>query len=161
MTNKVNKIATIKNILSIAVFMLVVTTANAQESREGTAQEKAEHAKNVKGIMGKWKTTGTETEIVEEQLKPKKQEVEKLYNGLFNNATWEFKTDGWFTVTNLVDGKSSTDKGTFTVVANKLTLYLSGNTLHCLMQMKPDGNMVVAVMITEKSKFGMLMEKQK
>jgi uncharacterized protein (UPF0335 family) len=132
----------------------------AQESREGTAQEKAEHAKNVKGIMGKWKTTGTETEIVEEQLKPKKQEVENLYNGLFNNAEWEFKTDGWFTVTNLVEGKSSTDKGTFTIVANKLTMYLSGNTLHCLMQMKADGNMVIAISITEKSRFGMEMKRQ-
>jgi uncharacterized protein (UPF0335 family) len=132
----------------------------AQESREGTAQEKAEHAKNIKGIMGKWKTTGTETEIVEEQLKPKKQEVENLYNGLFNNAEWEFKTDGWFTVTNLVEGKSSTDKGTFTIVANKLTMYLSGNTLHCLMQMKADGNMVIAISITEKSRFGMEMKRQ-
>ncbi|MBP6430304.1 MAG: hypothetical protein KA319_00880 [Ferruginibacter sp.] len=161
MITKTNKLAAIKNIFSVVVFMLIATTtANAQERREGTPQEKAEHAKNVKGIMGKWKTTGTETEIVEEQLKPKKQEVENLYKGLFNNATWEFKTDGWFTVTNLVDGKSSTDKGTFTVVANKLTLYLSGNTLHCLMQMKEDGTMVIAIMITEKSKFGMLMTKQ-
>jgi hypothetical protein len=150
-----------KVLLATALLLTTSVSLFAQDSREGTPEEKAAHAKNVKGIMGKWKTTGTETEIVEEQLKPKKQEVEKLYNGLFNNAEWEFKTDGWFTLTNLVDGKSSTDKGTFTVVANKLTMYLSGNTLHCLMQMKPDGNMVVAVMITEKSKFGMLMEKQK
>ena len=150
-----------KFFVAIAIALSISVTATAQESREGSPQEKVAHAKNVKGIMGKWKTTSTETEIVEDQLKPKKQEVEKLYNGLFNNAEWEFKTDGWFTLTNLVDGKSSTDKGTFTVVANKLTMYLSGNTLHCLMQMKPDGNMVVAVMITEKSKFGMLMEKQK
>lgn len=151
-----------KKILITATILLVTfASVQAQESREGTPEEKAAHAKNVKGIMGKWKTTGTETEIVEDQLKPKKQEVENLYNGLFNNATWEFKTDGWFTVTNLVDGKPSTDKGTFTVVANKLTMYLSGNTLHCLMQMKEDGKMVIAILITEKSKFGMLMDKQK
>jgi hypothetical protein len=148
-----------KLLFPTAILFLFTISASAQESRQGTAQEKIEHAKNVKGIMGKWKTTGTETEIVEEQLKPKKQDVENLYNGLFNNATWEFKTDGWFTVTNLVDGKASSDKGTFTIVANKLTLYISGKTLHCLMQMKADGNMVIAIMITEKSKFGMLMEK--
>ncbi len=150
-----------KLLLASAIVLATSTSLFAQESREGTPEEKAAHAKNVKGIMAKWKTTGTEIEIVEDQLKPKKQEVEKLYNGLFNNAEWEFKTDGSFTLTNLVDGKSSTDKGTFTVVANKLTLYLSGNTLHCLMQMKADGNMIVAIMITEKSKFGMMMEKQK
>jgi hypothetical protein len=150
-----------KVLLATAVMLASSINLFAQESREGTPEEKVAHAKNVKGIMGNWKTAGTEVEIVEEQLKPKKQEVENLYNGLFNNAEWEFKTDGWFTVTNLVDGKSSTDKGTFTVVANKLTMYLSGNTLHCLMQMKADGNMIIAIMITEKSKFGMLMEKQK
>jgi hypothetical protein len=150
-----------KVLLAIAIMLASSINLFAQESREGTPEEKVAHAKNVKGIMGNWKTAGTEVEIVEEQLKPKKQEVENLYNGLFNNAEWEFKTDGWFTVTNLVDGKSSTDKGTFTVVANKLTMYLSGNTLHCLMQMKADGNMIIAIMITEKSKFGMLMEKQK
>jgi Lipocalin-like domain len=150
-----------KIFITTAALCLFSFIASAQESRDGTPQEKAEHAKNVKGIMGKWKTTGTETEIVEEQLKPKKQEVENLYNGLFNNADWEFKPDGNFVLTNLVEGKSSTEKGTFTVVANKLTLYLSGNTLHCVMQMKADGNMVIAISITEKSRFGMEMKKQK
>lgn len=150
-----------KIVITAVILLATFASVQAQESREGTPEEKAAHAKNVKGIMAKWKTTGTEVEIVEEQLKPKKQEVEKLYNDLFNNAVWEFNPNGWFTVTNLVDGKPSTDKGTFTVVANKLTMYLSGNTLHCLMQMKADGNMVIAIMITEKSKFGMLMEKQK
>lgn len=149
-----------KILIATAIMLTASLSLLAQESREGTPAEKAAHAKNVKGIMGKWKTTGTEIEIVEEQLKPKKQEVEKLYNGLFNNAQWEFMPNGNFTVTNLVDGKSSADNGTFTVVANKLTLYLSGNTLHCLMQMKADGNMIVAIMITEKSKFGMIMTKQ-
>jgi hypothetical protein len=140
-----------KKLLLACAFMFASTICIfAQESREASPEAKAAHATNVKGIMSKWKTIGTETEIVEDQLKPKKQELEKVYNGLFNNAEWEFKPDGWFTLTNLVDGKSSTDKGTFTIVANKLTLYISGKTLHCLMQMKPDGNMVMAIQITEK-----------
>lgn len=147
-------------ILILVISFLQISNVFAQDAREGTPEEKAAHAQNVKGIMGKWKTNGTETEIVEDQLKPKKQEVEQLYKNIFDNAAWEFKTDGSFTITNNIDGKSSTDKGTFTIVANKLTLYMSGNTLHCLMKMKAEGTMVVAIMITEKSKFGMLLTKQ-
>ena len=65
-----------KKYLISAILLASSFCTQAQDSREGTPEEKAAHAKNVKGIMGAWKTTGTEINIVEPELKAKQADVE-------------------------------------------------------------------------------------
>lgn len=129
----------------------------AQDSREGTPEEKAAHAKNVKGIMGAWKTTGTEINIVEPELKAKQADVEAVYKKLFAEAMWEFAPNGQFAL--VTSGSQTEEKGTFTVTAQFLTLYLSGKTYRCLMKVKDDGKLIIHFPITDKSVYGLQLEK--
>lgn len=132
----------------------------AQENRAFTAEEKAVHAKNVKGIMGKWNTTEIAFKIVEAELKTKQAEIEKIYNGLFKNSKWEFIDNGNFSITTINDDKQSTEKGTFTLNAQFLTLYLTGKTYRCLMKIEDDGKLIIHFPIAGQSVTGLQLEKQ-
>lgn len=132
----------------------------AQENRAFTAEEKAVHAKNVKGIMGKWNTTEIAFKIVEAELKTKQAEIEKIYNGLFKNSKWEFIDNGNFTITAINDDKQSTEKGTFTLNAQFLTLYLTGKTYRCLMKIEDDGKLIIHFPIAGQSITGLQLEKR-
>jgi Lipocalin-like domain len=133
---------------------------NAQENRAFTAEEKAVHVKNVKGIMGKWNTTEIAFKIVEAELKTKQADIEKIYNGLFKNSKWEFIDNGNFSITTIIDDKQSTEKGTFTLNARFLTLYLTGKTYRCLMKIEDDGKIIIHFPIAGQSITGLQLEKQ-
>lgn len=147
-----------------ALFFLFIicsqTKLIAQENRAFTAEEKAVHAKNVKGIMGKWNTTEIAFKIVEAELKTKQAEIEKIYNGLFKNSKWEFIDNGNFSITTINEDKQSTEKGTFTLNAQFLTLYLTGKTYRCLMKIEDDGKLIIHFPIAGQSITGLQLEKQ-
>jgi len=147
-----------------ALFFLFIicsqTKLVAQENRAFTAEEKAAHAKNVKGIMGKWNTTEIAFKIVEAELETKQAEIEKIYNGLFKNSEWEFIDNGNFSITTINDDKQSTEKGTFTLNAQFLTLYLTGKTYRCLMKIEDDGKLIIHFPIAGQSITGLQLEKR-
>lgn len=138
---------------------LCATTIKAQDLRQFSTEEKATHAKNIKGIIGMWKTNTTEIGIVEPQLKPKQTELENIYNGIFGKAQWEFATDMNFAIKTIAEGKETIEKGTYTINAQFLTLYLSGKTHRCKMKVEDDGKVVIHFPITEKSIFGIQLAK--
>lgn len=146
-------------LLSLLFFLLTAAVAPAQDIRQLTAEEKAAHVKNVKGILGMWKTNTTEIGIVEPQLKPKQAELEKIYNGLFGKAEWEFLADGKWGLKTDTDGKETIEQGTYTVNAQFLTLYVSGKTYRCLMKVEDDGKIIIHFPITDKSIFGIQLAK--
>ncbi len=143
--------------IAVISFLALSMAATAQQEREGAAAEKAAHAKNVKGIMGQWKTITTEIRIVEPELKAKQAEVENIYKQLFGTALWEFAPNGQFA---LVAGNSQAEeKGNFTITAQFLTLYLGGKTYRCLMKVEDDGKVIIHFPITEKSVYGIQLQK--
>jgi hypothetical protein len=143
------------------LLLLSVMQVQAQERREPTAEEKATHNKNVTGIMGRWVTIETAIKIVEPELKPKQEELDKVYKALFAKSNWEFINTGKFALTTVTDGKPSSEKGDFTITAQFLTLYLSGKTYRCLMKIEEDGKLVIHFPIAGQSIFALQLEKQK
>ncbi len=141
------------------ILLLLISTLQAQDLRQFSAEEKITHTKNTKGIIGMWKTNTTEIGIVEPQLKPKQAELENIYNGLFAKAQWEFATDMNFAIKVITEGKETIEKGTYTINAQFLTLYLSGKTHRCRMKVEDDGKVIIHFPITEKSIFGIQLAK--
>ena len=146
-----------KYFIALVVILSSAVSVFAQDSREGTPQEKATHAKNVKGIMGSWKTTATEIKIVEPELKAKQADVEAVYKKLFGTALWEFAPNGQFAL--VTSGSDVEEKGTFLITAQFLTLYLTGKTYRCLMKVEDDGKLIIHFPITEKSVYGLQLQK--
>jgi hypothetical protein len=146
-----------KYLIAVTVLLTSSFYVFAQQGREGTAEEKAAHAKNVKGIMGSWKTIATEIKIAEPELKAKQADVEKIYKNLFGSALWEFAPDGQFAL--VTSGSQTEEKGTFLVTAQFLTLYLTGKTYRCLMKVEDDGKVIIHFPITEKSIYAIQLEK--
>jgi hypothetical protein len=132
---------------------------HAQDLRQFTPEEKATHTKNVTGIMGKWKTTETAIKIVEDALKPKQAELEKVYGGLFTKSEWDFVNTGKCSLTTFGQGTPAPEQGTFTVTAQFLTLYLSGKTYRCLMKIEDDGKLIIHFPITTQSIYALQLEK--
>jgi hypothetical protein len=149
-----------KKIIVIVLAMIAIN-GMAQDSRQFTAEEKATHAKNVTGIMAKWKTTETAIKIIEDVLKPKQAELEKVYGSLFNKSEWEFVNTGKFNLTTFGQAKPAQEQGDFTVTAQFLTLYLSGKTYRCLMKMEDDGKMIIHFPIGGQSIYALQLEKVK
>ncbi len=143
----------IKPVITLA-FVLTTAILNAQDLRQFSPEEKATHTKNIKGILGMWKTNTTEIGIVEPQLKPKQTELENIYNGIFGKAQWEFAADMNFAIKTITEGKETIEKGTYTINAQFLTLYLSGKTHRCLIKVETDGKVIIHFPMTEKSVFG-------
>jgi hypothetical protein len=139
--------------------LLLITRLQAQDLRQFTGEEKITHSKNTKGIIGIWKTGVTEIGIAEPQLKPKQAELENIYNGLFGKAQWEFATDMNFAIKTFTNSKETIEKGTYTINAQFLTLYLSGKTHRCLMKVEDDGKVIIHFPITDKSVFGIQLVK--
>ena len=146
-----------KHFVTTALLLVCSFSLFAQDSREGTPAEKAAHAKNVMGIIGSWKTTATEIRIVEPELKAKQAEVEAVYKKLFGTALWEFAPDGQFAL--VTSGSDVEEKGNFTVTAQFLTLYLGGKTYRCLMKVEDNGKLIIHFPITDKSVYGLQLEK--
>jgi hypothetical protein len=142
------------------VFFLFTASLAAQDQRAFTAEEKATHTKNITTIMGKWKTTLTAINILDDALKPKQAELEKVYGDLFAQSAWEFINTGSFLLTTNTNNKTAPEKGTFTVTAQFLTLYLDGKTIRCLMKIEDDGKLIIHVPIAGKSIYALQLEKQ-
>jgi hypothetical protein len=145
----------------IALIAIVFTQASAQENRGGTAEENALHAKNVTGIMGKWKVIETAVKVVEPELIPKKEQFEKIYKETFGETTWEFLKTGTLNISKTVNGKLETSKESFTVTAQFISIYLKSTQNKGLMKIEDDGKLTIQLFITAKSFLGIQFEKIK
>lgn len=147
-------------IFTALVLLLFTVSLSAQDQRAFTAEEKATHTKNITTIMGKWKTTLTAISIVEDALKPKQAELEKAYGELFAQSSWEFQQTGSFLLSTKSNSNAAPDKGTFTITAQFLTLYIDGKTIRCLMKIEDDGKLIIHFPIAGKSIYALQLEKQ-